>query len=113
MEKLPFLRTRSIALKITKAVLFTQDNGCSQVLPSLADEQIHAEKTRGLSRETSVGSKAPWTTNFSKIMLLSEGINKQRKVAHSGEVYFLLLLILSMKTLIQRFSVILDKRKTS
>lgn len=46
MKNLPFLRTRSIALKITKAVLFTQDNECSQVLPSPADEQIHAEKIR-------------------------------------------------------------------
>lgn len=66
MENLPFLRTRSVALKITKAVLFTQDNECSQVLPSPADEQIHAEKISGLSRESSVGSKAPGTTNFPK-----------------------------------------------
>lgn len=46
-------------------------------------------------------------------MLLSEDINKQREVPHSGEVYFILLLIFTMKALIQRFSVILDKGKTS
>lgn len=61
-----FLRTGSIALKITKAALFTQDNENSQVLPSLADEQIHAEKIRGLSRESSVGSKAPRATLLSQ-----------------------------------------------
>lgn len=94
MKNLPFLRTRSIALKITKAVLFTQDNECSQVLPSPADEQIHAEKIRGLSRESSVGTKAPWATNFPKIMFLSEDTSKQREVPHSNEVYFILLLIL-------------------
>lgn len=113
MENLPFLRTRSVALKITKAVLFTQDNEWSQVLPSPADEKIQAEEVRSLCRESSVGSKAPWTATFPKIMLLSKDINKQGEVPHSGEVSFILLLILTVKTSIQRFSAIPDKGKSS
>lgn len=62
LENLSFLRSGSVALKITKAALFTQDNENSQVLPSFADEQIHAETIRGLSRESSVGSKTPQAT---------------------------------------------------
>lgn len=48
-----------------------------------------------------------------KIMLLTEDISKKGEIPHSDEVYFILSQILTVKTMIQRFSAILDKGKSS